>query len=421
MTFGEFERRVRKICTWFESLNPYEERGSILEFGEQNFLEDASGSKHLEPLYCAAISAKRYVLFNTDGNGEPIIRKASAHGLGHLLAPYDDKSKSGERESGVRQWQEDLWKAIIQSLQSANPLELRFDWREEVAHPAVSQYSATAPDRLDWFKEFNRDKTYVLQVKPFNFLLEFYGKRPDELARDGLLTTSDEAQRQPKPIAPYSRAPYLMLPRIRDRVTGDPVEARWLRTYAETLRGYHRHPETKFLHGEAIDSGATQRRHVLVETIEDIGKEADKWDDEDPIGAEDEFTVSYGVPETDRENMLTVIQSVSKRKLERAAHVSTRSIPLSPDEANEMSEKEFRRIFSEASALAEERRKLAERDELLLRWLVTQVNERGLKSMAELLNHDAANLAKVVAGKRKISKELRRSVLTRNDPDSTKN
>ena len=191
-----------------------------------------------------------------------------------------------------------------------------------------------------------------------------------------------------------------------------------MRTYAETLRGYHRHPETKFLHGEATDSGATQRRHILVEAIEDIGKEADRWDDEDPIAAEDEFTVSYGVSETDRENMLAVIQSVSKRKLERAAHVSTRSIPSSPDEANEMSEKEFRRIFSEASALAEERRKLAERDELLLRWLVTQVNERGLKSMAELLNHDAANLAKVVAGKRKISKELRRSVLTRNDPDS---
>lgn len=64
---------------------------------------------------------------------------------------------------------------------------------------------------------------------------------------------------------------------------------------AETLRGYHRHPETKFLHGEATDSGATQRRHVLVEAIEDIGKEADKWDDEDPIGVEDEFTVAEQV------------------------------------------------------------------------------------------------------------------------------
>jgi hypothetical protein len=35
-----------------------------------------------------AISSKRYVLFNLDEQRQPIIRKASAHGLGHLIAPY---------------------------------------------------------------------------------------------------------------------------------------------------------------------------------------------------------------------------------------------------------------------------------------------------------------------------------------------
>ena len=38
----------------------------------------------LEPLYCYTISSKRYVLFNLDAKGRPILRKASAHGLGHL-------------------------------------------------------------------------------------------------------------------------------------------------------------------------------------------------------------------------------------------------------------------------------------------------------------------------------------------------
>jgi hypothetical protein len=42
------------------------------------------------------------------------------------------------------------------------------------------------------------------------------------------------------------------------------------------MAGYHRNPETKFLHGEAMDSGQTKRRHVFVEAIEDIGKEADR-------------------------------------------------------------------------------------------------------------------------------------------------
>src|ERR1700730_13773754 len=95
-----------------------------------------------------------------------------------------------------------------------------------------------------------------------------------------------------------------MLPKIRDRVSGEPVEQKWLWTYAETLRGYHRHPETKFLHGEAMDRGPTRRRHIFVEMIEDIGKEADKLDEDEPISADDEFTVSYGLSVEDRKRMV---------------------------------------------------------------------------------------------------------------------
>jgi len=93
IALGECEKRICRICAWFESLNPYEQRGSILEFEDQNFALDASRRKQLEPLYCAAISAKRYAMFNIDSAGEPIIRKASAHGLGHLLPPYSDEAK----------------------------------------------------------------------------------------------------------------------------------------------------------------------------------------------------------------------------------------------------------------------------------------------------------------------------------------
>ncbi|SDX01058.1 hypothetical protein SAMN04489725_12924 [Alicyclobacillus hesperidum] len=42
------------------------------------------------PLFCFAVAPKRYVLFNIDGKGRPILRKASAHGLGHLRAPCTD-------------------------------------------------------------------------------------------------------------------------------------------------------------------------------------------------------------------------------------------------------------------------------------------------------------------------------------------
>jgi hypothetical protein len=141
---NEFETCVLKVCAWFDSLNPYEQPGSILKFEDRNFALDSLGGKKLEPLYCAAISAKRYALFNFDSAGEPVIRKASAHGLGHLLSPYDDKSKPDELESGVRLWQEDLWKEIIKSMRSPNPVEVHLDWRTELGHPAVSQAASVS-------------------------------------------------------------------------------------------------------------------------------------------------------------------------------------------------------------------------------------------------------------------------------------
>jgi hypothetical protein len=216
--------------------------------------------------------------------------------------------------------------------------------------------------------------------------------RPDEMARDHLLSSTDQTHEQPKPISPYSRDRYRMLSQIRDRVSGEPVEQRWLRTYAETLRGYHRYPETKFLHADATDNGRTERRHILVEMIEDIGKEADKWDEEEPLGADDEFTVSYGLSVDDRNRMLAVIRSVPKRQLASAAKMSTRTIPTTPAAANEMPDAQLRRIFTEASLLADEQRKLRDSDELMLQWLGQQVNQSGLKTMAELLEYDAATL-----------------------------
>jgi hypothetical protein len=80
-----------------------------------------------------------------------------------------------------------------------------------------------------------------------------------------------------------------------------------------------------------------------METIEDIGKEADKWDEDEPLGADDEFTV--GISVDDRKRMLAVIRSAPKRQLARAVHVSSRTIPSSVAEANEMTDQDLRRIF----------------------------------------------------------------------------
>lgn len=82
-----FAERVVGIVDWFVALNPYAFGGSILKIEDENRSLE-TGAPAL--LYCWAISAKRYALFNIDCDGRPIMRKVSAHGLGHLLPPYGD-------------------------------------------------------------------------------------------------------------------------------------------------------------------------------------------------------------------------------------------------------------------------------------------------------------------------------------------
>ena len=81
----------------------------MLKLEDANFSLDGA---RLEPLYFLAVSAKRYVLFNLDHAGKPVIRKASAHGLGHLMAPYTETDAPATipppavslAEIGVERW-----------------------------------------------------------------------------------------------------------------------------------------------------------------------------------------------------------------------------------------------------------------------------------------------------------------------------
>ncbi len=180
MDAAEFQIRVDRLVAWFEGLNPYDFGGSILKVEDQNFgLHDQARP---EPLYCWAISAKRYVLFNLDSDGQPVLRKASAHGLGHIRAPYDaaNPAKSVPAplapvgEIGVERWHHDLWWMIARAAIDGHPDQVDLSYHSALDQPAVSRYAATTPPLLRWFKSHNQNQPYARQVKPFGFLLSFF-------------------------------------------------------------------------------------------------------------------------------------------------------------------------------------------------------------------------------------------------------
>jgi hypothetical protein len=88
MPDDDFLKGAHFVRSWFDPLNPYQAKSDLLKIEDANLALDGLGG--LAPLFCYAISAKRYALFNLDLPGRPVIRKASAHGLGHLMAPYGD-------------------------------------------------------------------------------------------------------------------------------------------------------------------------------------------------------------------------------------------------------------------------------------------------------------------------------------------
>lgn len=302
MDGDDFTARVRSIVDWFEPLNPYEFGGSILKIEDVNDGLDGDG---LESLYCLAISSKRYALFNLTAIGSPVMRKISAHGLGHLREPYGDASAparfpvphSSVLRDGTARWHCDLWHQIVQATVAGHPDRVALDYHPALGQPTVSRYAATSPNLLRWFKGFNEGKLYREQVKPFGFLLALRaafdfadGEQIDDAPKRG----RPRKQLPIKPVAPFDKDYGHAIPLAFDRETGNPIVPSALATYAEALATYHLSPESKFLNGDYFDKGLTFRRHIRITSVAYIGKEARDWEEWAMLGRQEKNIVAYG-------------------------------------------------------------------------------------------------------------------------------
>jgi hypothetical protein len=249
-------RSVDVIVEGFAALNPYEGDAiprSILQLEEENYDADTSVQ---DQLWCYAISAKRYTLFNWEGGNltlraatdlneaadqaddtsAPGLRKPSEHGLGHLLNPTELDPDNPRRE-----WISITWDHLLRAelgLSSIAPA-----WFDT---PAISRITVSTPTVRDWFRDINRDRPYADQIKPANFLLLAH---PQPFGAGGAL-----------PVAPYEADPTRWIDaHWIDRHTGQPVRISIdfdgtdrpgvvpVRGFRDVLGAYRFRPETKSL------------------------------------------------------------------------------------------------------------------------------------------------------------------------------
>jgi hypothetical protein len=282
MDGAEFLERARRVRDWFTPLNPYAHKGPVFKIEDANYrLVNGRLNDDLEPLHCFCVSPKRYALFNLNAHGRPVLRKASAHGLGHLRAPYEDdkgpksipKASIPLHEIGVRRWEYDLWYRIVLAASEGHPAQVKLHDLPCFDQPAMSRYAATTPELLTWFKRYNRDRPYREQVRPFGFICAFQAttttmrptvanaSTPAEL-RDQKRALKRAKLDAPRVVAPFDTNPARAVERGFDRDTGKPISIDLLLTYQQSLAQYHLHPDPKFTNADYLDSGTTERRHI---------------------------------------------------------------------------------------------------------------------------------------------------------------
>ena len=300
----EFIATALKVRDWFKDLNPYGEDRSILQLEKVNFPVGKEGKLDaLDPPQCLAVSAKRYVLFNRRDGGM-VIRKASGHGLGHLMAPYDEPAAERRKRIeriGVPFGRRTYGRKSFAPLTSDQPDQTRFMEMPGFDAPAASQYAATTPELLRWFDGYNERQPSGRRVFPFGFLLSLQAKSRIEMAKDEPEALSHELwrRREPRPAAPYFKRPNEAKDHAFDRERGEAIPASWLKSHGRSLVRYHLHPETKFQGGEFDQRGPLRRRHVFALAQQSIGKEADNIEENEFIG-EDAGPPDYGVVQHDR-------------------------------------------------------------------------------------------------------------------------
>jgi hypothetical protein len=413
MDEASFMDRARAVQISFTPLNPYRQKGPLLKIEDVNY--DPAQPGRIVPLYAFAISPKRYVLFNLDRHGRPVIRKAMAHGLGHLLPPYDEDATYIDpgasvpwANTGVTRWQYDIWIEILKAALAGHPDAVRTAEMKGFDAPAASRYAATTTDLLNWFKSYNEGKPYAEQVKPFNFLLMYH---VDGMACDIGRTPKHEFAEMPTAIASYSKDRRKAAKNCFDRRTGKPVPVKWLKSTGKALARYHMHPEAKYLGGDYCDRGHVHRRHIVVARIDHIGKEAHRWEEQLYLGEIPEAQIEYLREDKLLESVRAAAAEFSQREIAQESEIALRTVSAVLLRKQKPNRSTLLALARSIRVLESRRRDEIERVQAIRAKLQESIARTGLCETAEHLGIDPSNLRKMASGGRALPQDVKGRLL----------
>jgi len=354
-------REVDEIVVRFAALNPYDPdvvSGSVLEIEDENFTDVTyeNDKKRYGPrhqLWCDGISAKRYALYTIGDEGQPVLRKWSEHGLGHLLDPTkepdhrevapdadateeDDEPAliAAEDAHDARGWMRDVWEALVrETYDLAHPLA----WLDRAA---LTRVTISSPRLMEPFeKNPKRPRDEPLDMRPFNFILSahiapFGHPAGVERAHFHLIAPFKTDARQwgkMKWTDVYSGKRYS----ITTKGGSGPGVAR-VKTYRDVLTDYRVHRETKSAAPDGSICGRGTRgllRRRVVRAIGHpayIGKEANKLEAVQAglVHSRDDVLNLYPDARHDawQELVLPVVKEMDAAMLAKATAISPRQI-----------------------------------------------------------------------------------------------
>lgn len=296
MSRETFRQKVNDICNSFKSLSPYRNVTDILKIEDANYFNNQP-----EPLYCIAISAKRYVLYNRTDEGYRI-RKFSSHGTGGWQKPASYQSSTSEPcenvyKLGGHRWMYDLWYHAIGEIEAGKTrvalINLSF-----LTEPALTKVTVSTTQLLKRFKN-------IPDIRPYSFMVMLPSLNQFELLgrSHGHFTTETESniihQQNTQPYDPlklkgiafyasFGKSYQDVQDRIR-RMDNNELITIEHKTLAECVAYYFSHGEAKAANPKNI--GRLERQHLEIIEHIFVGKETNRIKDD--ISEESEGIIEY--------------------------------------------------------------------------------------------------------------------------------